>query len=151
MPDYKVLKEELLKDPLGRNYASMTDDQAATDLNTPYRTLVIPQIPLTRLAVWAAKTGVRAKIESAALELGAVQSICLTIRDLLTGLNGPPLDLSILDNLTMVDGLVAAGVMTKDDKVSLLALQDYPLSRAMELVGWGISVQAPDIEFARAN
>ena len=33
-----MLSDELANDPLGRGYAGMTDAQAATDLNTVYRT-----------------------------------------------------------------------------------------------------------------
>ncbi len=33
-----VLKDELALDPLGRGYAGMTDEEAAADLNTSYRT-----------------------------------------------------------------------------------------------------------------
>lgn len=34
--DYIILKEELDTDPLGRGYSSMTDEEAAADLNTTY-------------------------------------------------------------------------------------------------------------------
>lgn len=33
-----ILKDELTADPLGRDYAGMTDTEAADDLNTEYRT-----------------------------------------------------------------------------------------------------------------
>ncbi len=33
-----VLKDELANDPLARSYAGMTDEEAAADLNTSYRT-----------------------------------------------------------------------------------------------------------------
>ncbi len=33
-----ILKDELANDPLGRGYAGMTDEEAAADLNTSYRT-----------------------------------------------------------------------------------------------------------------
>ena len=32
-----ILSDELTNDPLGRNYTGMTDEQAAADLNTVYR------------------------------------------------------------------------------------------------------------------
>lgn len=35
--DYSALKTELTTDPLGRGYSGMTDEEAATDLNTDYR------------------------------------------------------------------------------------------------------------------
>ena len=36
--DYQALHDELVNDPLARGYAGMTDEQAAADLNTVYRT-----------------------------------------------------------------------------------------------------------------
>ena len=36
--DYQALHDELTNDPLARGYAGMTDEQAAADLNTVYRT-----------------------------------------------------------------------------------------------------------------
>ena len=38
MIDYVALQSELTVDPLGRGYAAMTDQEAADDLNTIYRT-----------------------------------------------------------------------------------------------------------------
>jgi hypothetical protein len=151
MPDYAVLKAELLTDPLALGYAAMTDQQCADSLNAPTRVRVEPLVPLAALAIWAAKSGVRAKIDRAAGDgTSPVQSVCLALLDMLAGLSGPPLDLGNPDNLAMVNGLVAAGVMTAGDKAGLLALQDVPTSRALELAGWGIPVQAPDVARARS-
>ena len=36
--NYQVLHDELVDDPLGRGYSSMTDAEAAADLNSDYRT-----------------------------------------------------------------------------------------------------------------
>lgn len=38
--NYQVLHDELTNDPLGRGYGSMTDIEAANDLNTAYRTRI---------------------------------------------------------------------------------------------------------------
>jgi len=38
--DYLTLHDELINDPLARGYATMTDEEAAADLNTAYRTYV---------------------------------------------------------------------------------------------------------------
>ena len=40
--DYNVLANELNTDPLARGYAGMTDQQAADDINTEYRTVNYP-------------------------------------------------------------------------------------------------------------
>lgn len=39
--DYQVLNTELDSDPLTRGYSGMNDSEAATDLNTVYRTLPV--------------------------------------------------------------------------------------------------------------
>lgn len=39
--DYAALKSELITDPLGRGYSGMTDAEAATDLNTAYRSRTV--------------------------------------------------------------------------------------------------------------
>lgn len=151
MPDYTVLRAEVLVDPLSRGYKSLTDDAVATDLNTLYRTYQQPTLSLTKLAIWAAKTGVRARIEAHATNGSSpVQAICLSLRDLLTGLSGPALDLGNSDNQSMLVGLVAAGVLTEEDRDALLALTVISISRAIELVGWGVPVQAPDINYVRS-
>lgn len=38
MTDYLALQQELINDPLGRGYSTMSDLEAANDLNTLYRT-----------------------------------------------------------------------------------------------------------------
>lgn len=151
MPDYTVLRNEITGDPLARGYANMTAEQVAADLNTPYRVRVVPQVPINQVAMWAAKTGVRAKIEAHAQNVASpVQSVCLALVDLFRGLGSPTLDLGSADNLAMCNALITVGVMTAEQKASLLALQHQPISRAIELEGWTIPVQAPDIERARS-
>ena len=43
--DYQTLADELTTDPLTRGYSGMTDEEAATDLNTVYRTLPVETVP----------------------------------------------------------------------------------------------------------
>lgn len=152
-PSYAVLKAEVTTDPLSRGYAGMTDAQVAADLNLAIYPLVNPVVSLKTLGIWAAKTGVRAKIAAAAANSqSAVQSVCLSLQDLFTGLAGPGLDLSNSDNLAMMSALQTAGIMSSADATSLQALTVVgQTSRAIGLVGWGIPVQAPDITFVRSN
>lgn len=149
MPNYTLLAAEVRDDPLGRGYAAMTADLITADLNTPYRTLTVPQVPVSKVAMWAAKTGVRAKIEVHAADADSpVRSVCLALQDLFRGLGSPTLDLGDADNRAMCDALAAVGVMSAGQKTSLLALQDQPLTRAVEV--WGVPVQAPDIDYVRS-
>lgn len=149
-PDYQALLAEVTNDPVGLGYAGKTDDEIAALLNTADRVVSASLLPLSTVGIWAAKTGVRAKIgQHAANDASPVQSVCLTILDLLQGLNGPPLELDNADNAAMIDALVAVGVMTAGDKTGLLALGETRTSRALELPGWGVAVQAPDVAHVR--
>lgn len=144
--DQTTLKTEIATDPLRLGYASAGGDVAiAALLNAPGAgfTANNPLVPLSALGIWAAKTGVRAKVEANAANTSSpVQAVCLTVRDLLTGLNGPAFDSSNADNLSMVDSLVAAGVLVDGGgnslKPALLALGNKtPASRAEVLFGPG--------------
>ena len=42
--DYVILHDELTADPLARGYSTMSDAQAAADLNTVYRTRTLEQL-----------------------------------------------------------------------------------------------------------
>jgi hypothetical protein len=152
--DPTTLKTELATDPLHLGYAAAGGDAAiAALLNMPNAVFTAnnPLVPLSALGIWAAKTGARAKVEAnAANASSAVQAVCLTVRDLLTGLSGPPFDSSNADNLAMVDGLVAAGVLVDSGgnslKPSLLALGNKtPASRAEVLFGPGTVVAPADV------
>jgi hypothetical protein len=148
MPDYSALKVLVASDP---SFTGQSDQAVADALNAPTEVVVVPLVPLSVLAMWAARTGVRARIEAGTQTASPVQGICLTLRDLFTGLTGPSLDLSSTDNLAMLDALVTAGIMSTADRASLLALQNHPTSRALQLAGWGIPVQAPDITWVRSH
>ncbi len=52
MADIPILKSELVSDPLARGYAGMTDEEAATDLNTVYRTQ--NRASMSGSEIWAA-------------------------------------------------------------------------------------------------
>src|SRR5438876_12312104 len=103
-----ALAAEIANDPLALGYASQGDATACRPLNTPVEgyTAASPLVPLSTLAIWAAKTGVRAKIEAAAADANsAVRAPCLALRDLFMGLSGPAFDLANADNLAMADAL----------------------------------------------
>lgn len=152
--DSEALKAELTTDPLHLGYAAAGGDAAiAALLNAPNAAYTAndPLVPLSTLGIWAAKTGVRAKIEANASNASSpVQSVCLAIRDLLVGLSGPSFDSGNPDNLAMVDGLVATGVLVDANgaslKPSLLALgSKTPASRAEVLFGPGSVVTPADV------
>jgi hypothetical protein len=116
-------------------------------------TAAAPMVSLSKLGQWSAATGVRAKIEAAALASSPVQSICLLLRDYLVGLNGPAFYVSDPLNLQMCDALVAAGVLVDGSgaslKASLLALgAKTPATRGEVIAGAGYVVTHADVRQA---
>jgi hypothetical protein len=159
MIDPTTLAAELAADPQGLGYAGKGDGALADLLNAPHDgyTALAPLVPLSALAIWAAKTGVRAKIEAAAADANSpVRAPCLALRDLFTGLAGPGFDLGNPDNLAMADALVAAGVLTDAQGVSLASSlltlgAKTPASRAEVLGGPGTVVTAADVRRAQGR
>ena len=148
--NYTALKTEVMTDPLGRGYASMTDAQVATDMNTAYIPVPVP-VPISQVAIWAAPS-IRAALQASANNNSSpVQSICLTILDWLSGLTGPPLDLTATANQTMLAALVVAGVVQQSDATALTVLATTMTTRALSLPDWGIPVQGPDITAVRGS
>jgi hypothetical protein len=151
-----ALAAETANDPLVLGYAGRGDGALCELLNAPHEDFTAhnPLVPLAALAIWAAKTGVRAKIEAAAADAASpVRAPCLALRDLFAGLGGPAFDLSNPDNLDMADALVQAGVLVgalgNSLKAALLALGDKsPASRAEVLFGPGTVVTVDDIRRA---
>jgi hypothetical protein len=151
--DYAALANEINTDPLELGYATAGGDAAIAGLlnisNSGY-TANNPMVSLTSLGIWAAKTGVRATVEQAALNNASpVQGPCLAIRDLLVTMSGPPFDIGNADNQAMVAALVETSVMTAAQQAELLALGNKtPASRAEVLFGPGAMVSAYDVRVA---
>jgi len=142
-----TLRTELLTDPLGRGYASKTDQQCADDLNTKYRQ-VVESLPPEKLILWSAEAGRIQKIETAMSNTGgnvnlraAARAFYLTIQAFDAA--------DPRDNrwIALVDGLVAGAVLTAADKAALVAEATVLRSRAEEL-GLG-TVQAGEVREAR--
>jgi len=131
--NYAVLSEELSTDPLGRNYATMTDEEVAASLAAEDRTRLRP-IQSSELLAWAADGNRLARLETAAADagLGAVQSVAKAAI-LMIRRDGTTLDLSLNDRANMLAALVAADVLTQADSDSLVAIGTETLSRAEEL------------------
>lgn len=146
MADYQALKNEVSKP----EFVGQTSAQVATTLNALTVPVPVP-VQLSRVATWAAKTGARAKIEAAAINPAhPLQGICLSVRDMLQGLNGPPLDLSNADVQAMLGALIAGGIIASSDGAALSAMGQTMTSRALALAGWDIPVSSLDVDHARA-
>jgi hypothetical protein len=147
MANIALLKSEIDSDPLGRGYSGMDDTAVAVDLNTAYRTKKEP-ISSAELLAWSASDARLQNIKNAA-ENGATDDLKSLAQAayLIVTRDGTTLDLNLADRLAMLDSLVAAGVLTADDRTSLDALATVSISRAEELaIG---RVRAGDVIQAR--
>ena len=128
-----ILRDEITNDPLGRGYAQMTNAEVEVSLNAKDRTK-IGGVMRNKFAIWAASTGVRAKIEDASTNmLDPLRSSALALLDFLRGGVSDNLDLSDAANMAMLDAWVAAGKVTAQQKADLVALATIECSRAEEL------------------
>ncbi|MEW6304697.1 MAG: hypothetical protein AB1705_14575 [Verrucomicrobiota bacterium] len=141
------LKSELTNDPAGLGYNA--NDWTCLDLlNAPRAPYTRPggSISQSSLLRWAAKNGALVRIKSAAESAGPLQSIALAALYLMQGATGA-LDLTSADNVAMIDALVTGGILTAEEKQSLVKLADVPASRSEQL--WGRLVTIHEIEAAR--
>lgn len=113
-----ALANELAADPLGRGYAGMTDEEAAADLNTAYRTRALGTI--TAAEIWNAVDAT----EYAALDAAGKAQV-----DLISGMG---------DAVPIQAGLIKStlfGIFNAQStsRANLIALVAPPQTRAEEL------------------
>jgi len=133
MADIAILKSEIESDPLGRNYSAMSDDQVADSLNNSDRTKIVP-VSSAELLAWAASDGRLASIK-AAID-GGVDNTAKSLAEaayMMISRDGTSLDLSLADRVAMLDGLVAYGILSADDKADLVSKTTASCCRAEEL------------------
>lgn len=127
-------------------YAGLDDAAALAHLQA--KTESVPWgISWKDLGTWCAANGVRAKIESHANDNASpLQSVCLTIRDNIRGLS-EMLDMTdprIVAPGGMLDGLVAGGIITADQRAELVTMGT--LTRPLP---WAVGVSLGHIASAR--
>lgn len=120
MSYYEALWAELRDDPLARGYASMSDEEAADDLNTAYRTE--PRMEITKAQLWE-NTDLA---EYAALTAAGRQAY-----DVLVNLD----DIDVSEGTNSRDALAALFPAGSTTRVNLVALvtDPLPITRAEEL------------------
>jgi hypothetical protein len=126
----------------------MNDAAVAVDINTAYRTKKEP-ISSAELLAWSASDSRLQNIKNAA-ENGATDDLKSLAQAayLIVTRDGTTLDLNLADRVAMLDALVAASVLTSDDRTSLDALATVSISRAAELkIG---QVRAGTVQQARS-
>ncbi len=134
------LKDELTLDPLARNYAGMSDVEAADSLNAPNRTKLSPVVS-SELLAWSGGGAVNGSVKcryeriqdaAAASADNTVRGACIAAMGMIER-SDTSLDLSKSDRMAMLDALVAGGVLTAAEKTEIVALGTVVASRADEL------------------
>ena len=152
MADIEALATELANDPLGRGYASMTDQEAANDLNTAYRTYTV-EVSSRALLVWAGDNGRLKKIDAARNNdqvPAGVQNVCEVAMRLIER-DEASYDPSDSRHTDMLDALVNAGVIAQSDADALDALGERTRTRAEELNLLGRSPEIGPAHVAEAR
>jgi len=152
------LQTELLNDPLGIGYATMTDAQIVASLNAT-TIAVLGSVPMSQVLIWAAPSvlglvnaGQTQATAISGVPAEMVQSICQAAIKMLN--MSEPLDLTnpaINGGSGMLQVLVAIGFVTPTQLAALLALGTTYTSRALSLTGWGVHVQILDVQAARGS
>ena len=130
--DYNALKSELDADPLTRGYSGMTDEQAADDLNTAYRS--VPRASMNGDEIFAATDNA----EFAGLTDHKQQLwVSFTSKDVINAYEQT--------NIDFLDYIFGGSSTTK---TTLAGLRNEDVSRGVEL-GLGV-VKVGDVQFARS-
>jgi hypothetical protein len=130
-----ILSDEIDNDPEGKGYAAFLPDSpgAVVDLLNDKTETATGIIKRADLARWAAKTGMRLVIQ---IEADNHESpLCpsaLSIIDVLRGASDG-IDLSIPDNAALLDAWQGLEKLSAEDRASMLALAQTPVSRATVL------------------
>ena len=144
--NYAALKREIVTDPLGRGYASMTDQQIADSLNTADRTTIVPTVVgalgIMRLVGPAIGAGILDKIEAAA-------NSDSRLKWFLRELSAQGVDLGHPVTRATIDELVVTGVLTQTEADSLKRAAERTVSRAKELELGVYPVSAQMVQTAR--
>ncbi|MTK11608.1 MAG: hypothetical protein F8N39_05805 [Clostridiaceae bacterium] len=142
--NYQALKSELVADPAGVGYSSMTATQAATAINAstypgPYKLVPLGAI-LAYLRTQGAWLGIKAAAASNTAAAAAV--------DLESDPHAQNLDVSLPQVSQMLASLVSAGLLTAAQSSAIVAMGQTMTSRA-QVIGWTIPPTAADISAAR--
>lgn len=150
--NWSALKDELANDPLGRGYSTMSDAQAADDLNTAYRQYSV-EVSSRALLVWAGANGRLKKIDAARTDTNissGVQNVCEVAMRLIER-DEASYDPNDSRHTDMLGALVSAGVIVQSDADALNALGQRARTRAEELNLLGRSPEVGPAHVAEAR
>lgn len=130
----KTLYQELTDDPLVRGYSTMTDQEAADDLNTIYCSVGV--------------TSVKASVILEATLIAEYNALASGQQELYRSMLAMgELDPSGTNTRAIFADLFGAGTTTR---ANLLALSTRDVSRAVELLGDGAVITAAHVNAARS-
>lgn len=130
---YNKLRAELDDDPLGRGYSGMTDEQAADDLQSEYRSDLNP-VPMSSVLRWAARHDALDKLDGASASgVPEQRSVARAATVMINSPHVESFDVHDAELAAMLESLVTAGVFTSGQRDDLVALGTTPTSRSAEL------------------
>lgn len=132
--DIQGFLAEIKNDPLQRGYATMSDEQLYASVNAKDRSRIVI-VGSRPLLEWAAAEGRYSKLDKAARNdqvPDLVRSVAMAACKLIDR-NDTELDLNSSLHMNLLNALVQSGVLTQQDKDSLVALSTAFISRAQEL------------------
>lgn len=136
MADYVALHRELIGDPLARGYAQMSDIEAARDLNTAYRVRVMPTMVTVRTLLARMDPPIAAALLDA---LTAAAQTDPVVNWAMHAFERDGIDVGHPNTRAQLDVLVAQGLLEAQHAAALKAVAERPVSRAVEVFGWGVS------------
>jgi len=143
---WEAIKQELTADPIGVGYASMTDQQAADALGARNRARKRP-LPTHDIKKYMVLNDLWLQIkQSTTAEAQVALDALATFEffDVTDAATGALVEARLV---AILDGLIAKGLITTQNKADILALTNEPISRAEEL---GVSpVSQVDVAKAR--
>ena len=128
-----MLKDELLNDPLGLNYAAMTDAEAAASLNDVNR-IVNKRVQVSELLKYLGGIGklgdfIEAKTDASAAKRKPV----LAVFSLFENPHITDIDVAVEPFAQGLGALVAANLITQPEADTIIAMGSETVSRAQEI------------------
>ncbi len=151
--DYGMLASELLDDPLGRGYASMSDREAVDSLNAANRAIRV-SVSSRDIRKYVLMNGLWPRISGLASDPSADLNSRGAAITLLETIAPNSFDVVSMDDPqvyatveAMANMMISAGTITADHRDAVLYMSEAIVSRAVEL-GIG-SVDVGDVQTAR--
>lgn len=142
MADYRILRDEVVNDPLGLGYAGMTNAQVADSLNTQNRAIQRSRFVTARTLLNELVPTDAAAILDALNSATASNSVVKWAFSFLTSDSG--IDVAAPNTALMLTSLVTSGVLTQSQSDAITALGNVTVSRSTE-IGFDRVVTVEDV------